>query len=294
LFRLVRVNTLYWLTLQVNSGLTIIRLKLDKLFGFCQQDQRQKKKVYKISSGELIASSFIYFSYYSKNLTRNLKNSSVCLICKTNSGQDRFGGVDICLMAAPQIMTLEPHNLTTKRCKEKSCYDFESKLSCGVSLSLENEGIGETNFTSCQNCNTKAQTNSSTIDLMCPRHFTLSSIIERKVTDDKINVYGLSSNCIVCKSDHSLNRELLITMCQPSFTPRPQHELYKFTYMKYPECDQEDESKCEIGVPKKFHDGLYCGSKLGPKPNSSFVRFDYILCEQKNNSPTQVKIFFGW
>jgi hypothetical protein len=241
------------------------------------------------STGELRASSLVYYSYFSEYLLRNLKNSSVCLICKKKESLDLFDDVDICLMAAPQILTLEPHNLTAELCTEKSCYEFESKPLCAVSLPLENKGIGEVKFLSGPNCNTKAQTSNSTIDLLCPQHFKLSSIVERKV----IGNFNLTSICIICKPDQHLNKELLITMCLPAFTPVPKHELYKFTYMKFPECDKEDQSKCEIGIPKKIHDGIYCGSKLGTEPNSSFVRFDYILCEKENNNPTQVKIFFG-
>jgi hypothetical protein len=241
------------------------------------------------SSGDLSASSLINYSYYSSNLTRVVKNSSTCLTCKKKPHNDTLDVADICLMAAPQIMTLEPHYLTAKLCREKSCYEFESKPFCAVSLSVENKGIGGVKFVSGQNCSTKTQSANTTIDLICPQHFTLSSIVERKVMDD----FNLTSNCIVCKPNQSLNRELLITMCLPAFTPVLKHEMYKFTYMKYHECDQEDESKCEIGVPKKIHDGLYCGSKLGPEPlNTEFLRFDYKPCETENVNQSKVKICF--
>jgi hypothetical protein len=245
-----------------------------------------------LSLGNLRASSLAYYSYNSSYLRRIVENSSACLTCKKIPSEDLFDNVDICLMTAPQIMTLEPHNLTAKLCREENCNKFDSEPFCAVCLSMKNEGIWETNFTSGQNCSTKALSSHSTIDLMCPQHFTLSSLVERMVTDDMINVYWLRSNCIVCKPDQHLNRELLITMCTPSFTPQPQHELYKFTFMKFTECNKEDESKCEIGVPKKIHDGLYCGSKLGLEPNSAFVRFDFVPCETENVNQSKVKICF--
>ncbi len=235
----------------------------------------------------MIASSLAYYSYNSSFLSRNVEKSSICLTCKKKQSQGHFDDVDICLMTAPQIMTLEPHNLTLNLCGQNSCYDFESKPFCAVSLSVENRGIGEVKFLSGQNCSTKAQTNSATIDLICPQHFKLSSFVERTV----MGHFNFTSNCMICKSDRSLNRELLITMCTAlSFPPSPHYEVYKFTYMKFYECDKEDESKCEIGVPKKIHDGLYCGSKLGPEPsNPTYIRFDYIPCDTENGYQSQVK-----